>query len=377
MTPNERVVIVGAGAAGLSTAGALSRLGIDALVIDRAERIGDSWARRYERLRLHTIRRFSGLAHYPIPHDRDRYLPKDEYARYLREYAERFRLRVALSEPVSAIQPSNGAWEVVTSHRTLRAEHVVVATGHYAEPAMPVWDGVSEFGGRLVHSAEYSSGAEFVGLRALVVGLGNSGAEIATDLVEQGAAWVAVAVRRAPPIVLREMFGVVPVQLFGLTLGPLGMPRAVDRVGRVLRRLTVGDLRRYGIGEAAWGPFTARRPPLIDVGFLPLLKSGRIVVRPALQRLTATGVEYADGAREDVDLVVAATGFRTGLARLLAEVSGVVDDDGLPVTPSGATAARGLYTVGFDESVRGHLFEARKGSLRLASAIADELRGAA
>lgn len=378
MPDSERVVIVGAGAAGLSTAGALSRRGIDALVLDRADRVGDSWARRYERLRLHTVRRYSGLAHYPIPPDRDRYLSKDDYAAYLAEYALHFDLRLSLSEEARAIRPLDGAWEVETSQRRLRAATVVVATGHYAEPTVPAWDGVDEFRGRLLHSGDYRSGAEFSGQRALVVGLGNSGAEIATDLVEQGAASVAVAVRTPPPIVLREMFGVVPVQLFGIVFTPLRMPRLVDRVAGVLRRLAVGDLRRYGIGEAAWGPFTARRPAVIDVGFLAQLKAGRIAVRPALRRLTADGAEYIDGSGEEVDVVVAATGFDTGLRRLLGEVPGVVGDDGQPLARSGRpTAAPGLFAIGFDETVRGHLFEARRDSLRLAGTIADQLRASA
>jgi len=171
------------------------------------------------------------------------------------------------------------------------------------------------------------------------------------------------------------MFGIVPVQLFGIALTPLGMPRVVDRVGAVLRRAAVGDLGPYGIGKAAWGPFTARRPAVIDVGFLAELKAGHITVRPALRRLTAHGVEYVDGSGEDVDVVVAATGFDTGLRNMLRDVPGVIGDDGQPLARAGRpTAAAGLFTIGFDETVRGTLFEARRDSLRLARTIAGELR---
>lgn len=367
----ERVVVVGGGAAGLSTAGALGRRGVDALVVDRGERIGASWASRYERLHLHTIRRFSGLAHAGIPRRYPRYLSKDEYAGYLAEYAARLGLRVALGETVKAIRPG---WELETSQRTLHAEVVVVATGHYLEPRLPAWDGRDAFAGRVLHSAEYRNGRELAGKRAVVVGLGNSGAEIATDLVEQGAASVSVAVRTTPPIVTRELFGLMPVQLFGIALMPLGMPRLVDRVGARLRRRAVGDLRPHGLGDAAWGPFTARRPAVIDVGFLEVLKAGHVAVRPALVRLTPHGVEYADGSTEEADVVVAATGFDTGLEGLLADVPGVVGEDGQPLARSGApTAASGLYFIGFDETIRGHLFEARRESKRLARTIAREL----
>jgi putative flavoprotein involved in K+ transport len=378
MSAAERVVIVGAGAAGLSTAAALSDRGVDALVLDRDDRIGGTWARRYERLHLHPIRRFSGLAHHPVPRSYPRYLSKDEYASYLAGYAERFRLRVSLGENVASVRPAHNAelpWEIETSRRTLRSEVAVVATGHYAEPRVPSWPGINEFQGRLLHSSEYRTGREFEGLRALVVGLGNSGAEIATDLVEQGAASVAVAVRTTPPIVTRELFGIVPVQVFGITLMPLGIPRAVDRIGAKLRKRAVGDLGPYGLGEAAWGPFTARRPAVIDVGFLGVLKSGGVTVRPALERLTRDGVEYADGSSEAIDVVLVAIGFGTGLEDLLRDVPDVVGDDGQPLARSGKpTSAPGLYIIGFDETIRGHLFEAHRESKRLARTIAQSLR---
>ena len=377
MSTAERVVVVGGGPAGLSTAAALSRRGVEALVVDRGDRIGASWARRYERLHLHTIRRFSGLAHHGIPKRYQRYLSKDEYAEYLVEYAARFRLRVDVGEEVIAIRPAE-FWLVETRRRTISAEVVIVATGHYVDPRLPDWALNPGFGGRVLHSVDYRSGREFAGQRVLVVGLGNSGAEIATDLVEQGASAVAVAVRTSPPIVTREMFGVVPVQVFGITLMPLGMPRLVDRVGARLRARAVGDLTQYGLGEPAWGPFTARRPAVIDVGFLRVLKAGRVVVRPAVISLSAAGVEFADGSHEEFDTVVLATGFGTGLERTLQEVPGVISPDGQPLARSGRpTAAPGLYFIGFDETVRGHLFEARRESKRLAKTVAARLRTSA
>ena len=378
MSPVERVVIVGAGAAGLSTAAALTQRAVDALVLDRSDRIGGSWASRYERLHLHTIRRFSGLAHHGIPPRYPRYLSKDEYAAYLGEYAQRFGLRIALGEEVSAIRPvpeESHPWEIETTERTVATQVVIVATGHYAEPQIPAWEGIHEYEGRLIHSAAYRSGREFAGSRALVVGLGNSGAEIATDLVEQGATSVSVAVRTPPPIVTREMFGVVPVQLFGIALMPLGIPRAVDRIGAALQKRTVGDLRPYGIGDAAWGPFTARRPAVIDVGFLEVLKAGRVTVHPALTRLHERGVEFADGSSGEFDVVVVATGFGSGLRTMLRGVPDVVSEDGQPLARSGQpTAASGLYFIGFDETIRGHLFEARRESKRLARRVARSFR---
>jgi len=365
------VLIIGGGAAGLSTAAALAGRGICSTVLDQDDRIGDSWARRYQCLKLHTIRRFSGLAHYPIPKDRPRYLSKDEYAAYLREYAEVLGLDVSLGERVDAVQEIPGSpegmdWEVVTNRGTRRARVVVVATGHYAAPSLPIWEGIEGFSGVVLHSSQYATGAAYRGQNALVIGLGNSGAEIAADLAAHGANSVSVSVRTTPPIVTREMFKIVPVQLLGIALTPVGMPRVIDRIGAALRRISIGDLTAYGLGQAAWGPFTARKPAVIDAGFVKQLKQGRIVVRPKIVRFDSTDVVYSDGSREAVDVVVAATGFRTGLENIL-KVPGVIDGTGQPRFRSGCpTSASGLYFVGFDETMRGHLFEISRESKRLA-----------
>ncbi len=373
------VAVVGAGAAGLSTAAALAKLGHEAVVLEQDDRIGAVWARRYERLRLHTVRRFSGLAHRPLPRDYPRYVPRDLYARYLEDYARHFGLAVQLSERVERVRVENAAgppsWRIETTDAVWRAPVVVLATGHFNRPVLPAWPGRDRFRGRLLHSAEYTTGRDFAGERVLVVGLGNTGAEIATDLRESGAAHVAVAVRTPPPITRRDLAG-VPVQLFGLALSRF--PAAlVDGAGAVLRRIGTGDLRAHGLAPAAWGPFAARKPPVIDVGFLNELKGGRVAVRPALAELTETGVVFGDGSEERFDAVVAATGFDTGLAGLV-DAPGVLDAHGSPRFPAGEpTPHPGLYFVGFRDTVRGHLFEANRDSRRLARTIARYLEEAA
>jgi cation diffusion facilitator CzcD-associated flavoprotein CzcO len=375
MPPTEQnggaqVVIVGAGAAGLSAAAALKRKGIEPTVLDRDDRIGGTWARRYERLHLHTVRRFSGLAHYPIPRAYPRYVHKDAYANYLEQYAEVLQLHVELNCSVRNVRPVDGGWETVSEQgRRWRSPAVVIATGHYNEAVIPQWPGMDSFAGLILHSRDYVSGRKFAGQAVLVVGIGNSGAEIAADLVEQGASRVAIAVRTPPPIMPRDLFGMVPVQLLGIALTPIPAPRLLDRAGAAARRVAIGDLRKYGLGKAEWGPFTARRPAVIDVGFLRQLKALKIEVRPSLERFTPQGVVFAGGQEEEFDVVVAATGFNTGLSGLL-EVPDAVKDNGRPRFRSGRpTPHPGLYFIGFDETTRGVLFEANRDSRRLAGAV--------
>ena len=165
------------------------------------------------------------------------------------------------------------------------------------------------------------------------------------------------------------MFGLVPVQLLGIVMTPLGIPRIVDRVGARLRKHALGDLSVYGLAPAAWGPFTARRPAVIDTGFVQRLKQHQIDIRPAIESFDARSVSYTDGSSEQIDVVIAATGYRTGLEKFL-QVPGLIDDSGQPrFCSGGATAATGLYFMGFDDTVRGHLFEINRNSRRLAGEI--------
>jgi hypothetical protein len=156
---------------------------------------------------------------------------------------------------------------------------------------------------------------------------------------------------------------------------PLPAPRLLDRGGAVLRRLGTGDLTRYGLGREAWGPFTARRPAVIDVGFVRELKAGRISVRPAVDRCTASGVVFADGQEGTFDVIVAATGYRTALDTVLM-LPEAIAADGRPRFRSGqATPFPGLYFIGYDETTRGVLYESNRASRRLAGVVGRYLKG--
>jgi putative flavoprotein involved in K+ transport len=370
--PESTVVVIGGGAAGLSTAGALSRRGIDAVVLEQDAELGGTWARRYDRLHLHTIRRYSGLAHFPIPARYPTYLSRDDVVAYLKEYADHFGLRVVTGATVQKIRSSDAApkrWTVQTAGgEPWRGRVVVIATGQYRQPIVPPWAGREMYAGRLSHSVAYSNALPYTGQRVLVVGAGNSGAEIATDLSDHGAASVAISIRTPPPVVPRDPFG-MPVQRSSMLLSALP-PALADRLGWASARLVFGDLTRYGLPKGDFAPYSRRRVPLIDVGFVDALKRGRVAVRPAVERLTATGAVFADGTSDPFDAIIAATGFTTGLESLV-DAPGAMDGAGEPRGASGEpTAHPGLYFVGFTHSLRGHLFEANRASRRLARNVA-------
>ncbi len=369
----HNIIIVGGGAAGLTTAGALKYAGLDSVILDKDTEIGGTWARRYARLHLHSVRAYSGLAHFPLPRTWSKWVPKDQFVQYLKAYAAHFHLNWIGNTIVRRVcRSEEGGWIVETNHDVWHSKIVVIAAGHYGTPIIPDWPGRDDYAGQLLHSIDYRTGRTFADQRVLVVGSGNSGTEIACDLAEQGAAFVANSIRTPPPVAPREFLG-TPVQVFGIVMSALPASIA-DGVGMIISRVAMGDLSPYGVRAAAWQPFSASKVPIIDVGWVKELKRGNVQLRPAVAGLTSAGVIYDDGQTEDFDVVVAATGFKTGLPNLI-DVPGLLNEQGFPRYLSGQpTSARGFFFMGYAESVRGHLFEANRDSRRLAKIIQRELR---
>jgi putative flavoprotein involved in K+ transport len=367
------VVVVGAGPSGLATAATLRRAGIAPIVLDRADRLGAAWRGRYDRLHLHTVRWLSALPGYRIPRQYGKWVSRDSFIEYLEEYAQRHRIEPRLGTAVDRIERRNGGWRLRTSGGELEGDAVVVATGFTNEPYVPAWAGAAAFTRELLHSSAYRNGEPYRGRDVLVVGSGNSGAEIAVELVERGASRVRVSVRTPPNIVRRGTLG-LPSQVLGVLLR--GAPAGVmNRVGAVLRRFTIPDLAPYGLPAPPGNGYTqfvrTRTVPILDVGFIDAVRSRRIEIVPAVEDLSGSEVVLVDGTRIAPDAVIAATGFRPGLEPLVGHL-GVLDEHGTPVVHGGETHpnAPQLHFVGLTFELSGLLREAGKEARRAARAIA-------
>ncbi|MDP8955848.1 MAG: NAD(P)/FAD-dependent oxidoreductase [Actinomycetota bacterium] len=370
--PIERheAVVIGAGPAGLAMAAMLRREGVDALVLER-ESIGASWRNFYERLHLHTIRWLSALPGLPIDRREGRWVSREGVIAYLERYARYHRLDVRESTEVRGLERDNGGWVVETAHGPISARFVVVATGFNRDPYLPDWAGRDGFAGELIHSLDYRNAAPYRGKDVLVVGTGNSGAEIAVDLVEGGARNVMISVRTPPNILRRDVAG-FPSQLTGVLARQLPVPVA-DRISLVMQRLTVGDLSPYGLPPPRVGVVTRVNRdsvPILDVGLIDLVKKRRVEVVPAVESFEGPDVVLAGGRRIRPDAVIAATGFRHGLERLVGRF-GLIGTSGRPVVHGPRTHPNGpnLYFIGFTNPISGNLREVGIDARRIARAV--------
>ena len=282
---DSEVLVVGAGPAGLAVAATLKSKGRRPLVIEKSTQVGASWRNHYERLHLHTIKALSALPGLPFPDEAPRYVPRQGVVDYLAAYAAQAGIEPCFGEEATAIvRDPAGRWRTSTrSGRTFASDAVVVTTGANNHPFAPKIDGEERFGpgGRIVHSRDYRDATPFAGERVLVVGMGNTGAEIALDLAEHGVA-VALSVRSPINIVHRDVLG-RPTQQTSIMLARLP-PAIGDALARLLCDVTVGDIGRYGLPRSRVSPLRQLREqgrtPVIDVGTLARIKSGEIAVFP-------------------------------------------------------------------------------------------------
>jgi len=324
----ERIdtIVIGAGQAGLSVGYHLARRGVPFVILDAGERIGEQWRKRWDSLRLFTPARFSSLDGLPFPADADSFPTKDAMGDYLEAYARRFALPVRCGVRVERVSRLGERFLVIAGDQRFEADNVVVAMANYQRPRVPAF--ANELDPRIVqlHSFEYRNPAQFQQGAVLVVGAGNSGAEIALDAARAHDTWVA-----------GRDTGHVPFRIDGLAARLL-LVRLVLRV--VFHRiLTVAT-------------------PMGRKVRAKVLHEGGVLVRTKPRDLTAAGITRVprvagvrnglplleDGRVLDVANVVWCTGFHPGFSWIDLPVFG---PDGEPQHDRGVVSSEpGLYFVG-------------------------------
>jgi putative flavoprotein involved in K+ transport len=319
-------VVIGGGQSGLSVAYQLKRLGIRCIVLEARAHVGDSWRERWDSLRLFTPARYDGLAGMPFPAPRHSFPTKDEMADYLARYAERFDLPVRTGVRVDRVTRDDTGFVVSAGDERFVADNVVVAMASFQTPKIPSFAGALAPDIVQLHSSEYRNPSQLREGGVLVVGAGNSGAEIAFELAHHGhTTWLSGRDTGHPPF---------PIDSAATRLIIPFLFRVVFH-----RVLTVAT----PIGRRARPKMISQGAPLIRQRPTQLLAAGvKRVVR-------MTGVRdgqpaLADGTVLAVSNVIWCTGFRPGMTWL--EV-GTFDANGEPSHERGLVASQpGLYFVG-------------------------------
>lgn len=335
------VLVVGAGQAGLALAARLGQLGVDTLVVERNRRVGDNWRNRYHSLTLHNEVWANDLPYLPFPPTWPTFVPKDKLAGWLAGYAEFMELNVWTGTDFLGAEYDEGrrVWTARLRRadgavQAIDAMHLVLATGGTSgAPNIPALPGLDAFGGAVMHSSDFTSGVEFAGRNAIVVGTGNSGHDVAQDLHSNGAR--VTMVQRHPTCVISLVPGGTmvykvysegpPADDVDLITAAIPYPVLQNTYQWLTRRTCELDAEMiaglnaagfetdFGIDRTGFHMLYLRRGGgyYINVGCSNLIADGQIRVVQSRDSagFTGEGLRMADGTVVDADLVVLATGY--------------------------------------------------------------------
>jgi len=374
----DGAIVIGAGAAGLAVAQALAVAGVATQVLERENRLAEPWHRRHENLHLNTHRDLSALPGVAYPADTPAFPHRTAVIRLFNEFAETHRLPLEFGVAVEEVTFNGDHWTVRTSAGPRRARHVVVATGRDRKPFVPAWKGMKDFAGRIIHSADFGAAKDYAGKTVLVVGAGNSGFDALNHLsgVDTGQMWLSA--RNGPALLPKRIRGKIAVHRFSPLLAALP-PRLADQVMALTQRLVFGDLRKFGLPPTPSGgasrlasDYTAIAA---DDGAVDGIKAGRIVVVPQVREFTRDGVVLDNGETIAPDIVIAATGYRTGLETMVGKL-GVLDGKDVPLFNGADSDPKlpGLWFTGMRPSIRGCFANARIQGAAIARKIARRRR---
>jgi cation diffusion facilitator CzcD-associated flavoprotein CzcO len=407
---DPEVLVVGAGQSGLALAARLTQFGVDTVVVEANARVGDNWRRRYHSLTLHNETWANSLPYLPFPDTWPTFIPKDKLAGWLEYYAEAMELNVWTGTELVGGRWDEAArrWTVQLRRsdgttRELRVPHLVMATGAVSSvPRIPRLPGLDRFGGEVMHSANFTSGAEWSGRRAIVIGTGNSGHDVAQDLQGNGAS-VTIVQRGATCVVSLVPSGTMvyavysegPAEDIDLITASIPYPvlrdayqwltKKTSELDRELldRLAAVGFRTDFGDDDTGFHMKYLREGGgyYINVGCSELIADGEIALVQAadIDTFTETSLRLADGTEIESDLVVLATGYETQAEAIrrffgaeVAERVGRIwghNDDGFMNAMWNRTGQPGFWLMG------GALMECRFWSRFLALLIKADLEG--
>ena len=371
------VLVIGGGAAGLAAAQALARAGVGVRLAESEAQLGGPWRRRHKNLTLNSHRDLSVLPGVKYPAGTPAFPNRAAVISLFENFARLHGLPIDFSTVVERIERAGDRWEVKAGARAYRARHVVIATGRDRVPFIPDWPGREGFTGKIVHSAHFGEAALYRGQSVLVAGAGNSGVDALNHLirVETGPIWLSA--RHALAVLPKRVFNIA-VHKISVMLVRLPLTLA-DRMILTVQRLTFGDLSRLGLPASAGGPASRLAIDSVaiasDDGAVAAMKAGRIKAVPEIRGFDGPKVLLADGRAIEPDVVIAATGYRTGLETMVGHL-GVLDGRGKPLFNGGLNDPKlpGLWFTGMRADLRGCFMNAIDKAEAITARIVKELQ---
>jgi cation diffusion facilitator CzcD-associated flavoprotein CzcO len=351
----DRTIIIGAGPAGLAAAGQLRHAGLSFEMIEQTDKIASTWHQHYDRLHLHTVKSRSSLPYQDFPNHYPQYISKKQLIDYYEDYAKRLELTPHFNTQVTSVAKTKEGWKIICADdKTFETENVIIATGLNRIPKIPTWKGQDLFQGDMSHASSYKNSSPYLKKKVLVVGMGNTGAEIALDLAEANVD-VSISVRSDLVIVPRDFLG-RPIQLTAEKLAklPFGLR---DRIGKLAPKISFGNLDKYGLTLSKMSPTKLRlkhgKTPTIDLGTIEKIKEGKIKIYKEIQELEENSIRFVDSKINQFDSIILATGYHAQIDSFLGKDNACLDDKGEPQTKLGRDKAKGLYFIGYEKFTLG------------------------
>ena len=370
-----QTIIIGGSAAGLASAACLKKMGIEFIVLEKSSRVANSWRYHYDRLHLHTSKKWSALPFKAFDQTLPKYPSRQNVVDYLDDYSKELNISPVFNTEVLSVKKEGSGWITETSNGDYKSNFVIVATGLNNKSTVPEWKGMNSFRGLIIHSSWYKNGKSFAGQHVLVVGFGNSACEQAICLHENGA-FPALSVRSTVNVLPRDLFGIPILQLGKFT--SLFSPQVADKINAPIIKMAVGDISKLGLKKSAYGPREQiekqKRIPLLDIGTIELIREGHIKVYGDIKRIEGNTVYFEDGKQQAFDAIICATGYQHNLGSFLSISDERMNDLGKESSKQSYFGADGLYFCGFYLSPKGMLHEIGTEASRNAKDIAKKAK---
>ncbi|CAM4396389.1 oxidoreductase [Bacillus manliponensis] len=325
MINRYNTIIVGAGQAGLAMGYYLRDITSSFLLIESHARLGDSWRLRYDSLILFTPRSHSALPGMSLPGNQNGYPTKDELADYLEEYSEKFHLPVKLNTKITKVFKEKGNFHIITnSGEEFSTKNLIIATGPFQQPYIPDFSDEIPNDIFQIHSAYYKNPSQLKEGTTLVVGGGNSGMQIATELSSTREVYISLG--KKPKFLPYQVLNKSIFWWFGV----LG-----------LSRLTV---------DSKLGQALKKNDPIIGKEIIPLVKEGKVKMLPRTTGFIDQKVKFENGNQVQPENIIWATGFKPDYNWL--DISNIFDKKGLPIHERGVTKEPGLFFIGLSWQYR-------------------------